>query len=221
MPSAEDTPAVLKAYDSLDNPLDSHGSSSYTCNGPETLTVQTDTPEIKYIILEPYKPVILDHLRFNRFLDADDDGIPDVIDNCATDYNPEQSDLDHDGIGDVCDPFPYEENNLAEWLANVGQCEQDLGICQEELDICSPDLSTCEAALGVCQTERLLLGAALSQCELDLGQSQAELIAVNIIEHFQPFGGGAVNSEGAIYFMVSHDVQYSIAGEYALRHGSL
>jgi hypothetical protein len=35
--------------------------------------------------------------------DADADGILDGIDNCPLDYNPDQMDSDHDGIGDSCD----------------------------------------------------------------------------------------------------------------------
>jgi hypothetical protein len=36
-------------------------------------------------------------------VDTDDDGVPDEQDNCATTYNPEQADADHDGVGDLCD----------------------------------------------------------------------------------------------------------------------
>ena len=35
--------------------------------------------------------------------DSDNDGIPDSVDNCPYDYNPDQADSDGDGIGDVCD----------------------------------------------------------------------------------------------------------------------
>lgn len=35
--------------------------------------------------------------------DCDDDGVPDVTDNCPFVYNPDQGDIDGDGIGDVCD----------------------------------------------------------------------------------------------------------------------
>lgn len=36
--------------------------------------------------------------------DTDDDGILDTVDNCPTNPNPDQADLDNDTIGDVCDP---------------------------------------------------------------------------------------------------------------------
>jgi len=35
--------------------------------------------------------------------DMDDDGIPDIDDNCPSVYNPDQSDTDGNGIGDACE----------------------------------------------------------------------------------------------------------------------
>ena len=36
--------------------------------------------------------------------DADEDGIPDNVDNCPNDANADQLDTDSDGLGNVCDP---------------------------------------------------------------------------------------------------------------------
>ena len=38
--------------------------------------------------------------------DRDKDGIPDFRDNCPDKYNPDQADLDHNGIGDACQTTP-------------------------------------------------------------------------------------------------------------------
>ncbi|MEI6127450.1 MAG: thrombospondin type 3 repeat-containing protein, partial [Pseudomonadota bacterium] len=38
--------------------------------------------------------------------DVDNDGIPDLSDNCPTVCNPQQLDADNDSIGDRCDPTP-------------------------------------------------------------------------------------------------------------------
>ena len=38
--------------------------------------------------------------------DLDGDGIPNDIDNCPDDPNPDQLDFDDDGLGDPCDPCP-------------------------------------------------------------------------------------------------------------------
>ncbi|MDY0781025.1 gliding motility-associated C-terminal domain-containing protein, partial [Tenacibaculum sp. IB213877] len=35
--------------------------------------------------------------------DIDGDGVANEVDNCSTSYNPDQADLDNNGIGDVCD----------------------------------------------------------------------------------------------------------------------
>jgi hypothetical protein len=36
-------------------------------------------------------------------VDFDGDGVADSVDNCPYTYNPDQTDTDGDGLGDVCD----------------------------------------------------------------------------------------------------------------------
>ena len=43
--------------------------------------------------------------------DADNDTVPDSIDNCPVDFNPNQENTDGDGIGDICDTFPQDPDN--------------------------------------------------------------------------------------------------------------
>ncbi len=51
--------------------------------------------------------------------DDDTDGVPNSIDNCMTTYNPGQADVDEDGIGDLCDDCPNDDQNDAD---NDGHC---------------------------------------------------------------------------------------------------
>lgn len=44
--------------------------------------------------------------------DSDGDGVPDNIDNCVNVSNPVQSDIDQDGIGDLCDPDQITSKNV-------------------------------------------------------------------------------------------------------------
>jgi uncharacterized repeat protein (TIGR01451 family) len=43
-------------------------------------------------------------------LDADDDAVPDEVDNCPLVANPGQTDRDQDGYGDACDAKPNNKN---------------------------------------------------------------------------------------------------------------
>ena len=61
--------------------------------------------------------------------DVDGDGIPDIRDNCVSTPNADQADVDHDGLGDVCQDFdrdgiPNARDNCPN-VPNVDQADQD------------------------------------------------------------------------------------------------
>ncbi len=61
--------------------------------------------------------------------DEDSDGVIDCMDNCVRKLNPDQSDLDNDGLGDVCDDCPLDTENDAD---NDGICG-DIDACPDTI----------------------------------------------------------------------------------------
>jgi hypothetical protein len=74
-------------------------------------------------------------------LDQDGDGDPDGTDNCISDFNPDQSDIDGDGIGDACDP-DRDGDGIADGTDN---CRDTVNPDQLDFDgdglgnVCDPD----------------------------------------------------------------------------------
>ncbi len=64
--------------------------------------------------------------------DADGDGVADFADNCPDVSNPTQDDADLDGLGDACDPYPNEPDNLGMCLNELSTCQDDLALCQQD-----------------------------------------------------------------------------------------
>lgn len=60
----------------------------------------------------PQGPVWVLDTPFSNNSDTDGDGISDIQDNCLNVINPLQSDIDEDGIGDLCDPDQITTNNI-------------------------------------------------------------------------------------------------------------
>ena len=61
--------------------------------------------------------------------DVDKDGVPDIGDNCGKVVNPNQEDLDNDGIGDNCEDF--DQDGL---LGGFDNCPNDPNRYQEDTD---------------------------------------------------------------------------------------
>jgi CSLREA domain-containing protein len=60
--------------------------------------------------------------------DADCDGVWDERDNCPNDYNPDQTDSDGDGIGDVCDEPPVPVGGIVVPVNKLGLVAPWLGL---------------------------------------------------------------------------------------------
>ncbi|MFH1687274.1 MAG: HYR domain-containing protein [bacterium] len=81
--------------------------------------------------------------------DSDDDGTPDITDNCPDQANPDQADADHDGVGDICDVCPgYDDYQDGDGdsqpdgcdncpaVANIDQADTDQDGVGDECDLC-------------------------------------------------------------------------------------
>jgi hypothetical protein len=79
--------------------------------------------------------------------DTDQDGIPDVADNCPDLANPDQADGDDDGIGDACDDFTCRDGTKqdAEWCddgaANGTEASDCAANCTPRVRIDVPEQS--------------------------------------------------------------------------------
>lgn len=67
--------------------------------------------------------------------DADGDGVPDALDNCMRQANPDQADDDTDDVGDACDNCPPWRCATPESCANPAQNDHDV---DKIGDICDP-----------------------------------------------------------------------------------
>ncbi|MES6764533.1 PKD domain-containing protein, partial [Cutibacterium acnes] len=107
------------------NPLSLDASSSYTAfghirrwqwdlDGDGHYEIDSATPEITRTLtrIGTYQAHLritdttgtTDTLTFPIQVTRDGDGVPDTQDNCPTIANQDQTDTDHNGIGDACDP---------------------------------------------------------------------------------------------------------------------
>ena len=113
--------------------------------------------------------------------DPDGDGLEDSADNCPSHYNPQQTDSDADGHGDLCDPDDDGDGDgdatdcapldpaMSHWLEE--QCDGKDNDCDGETDDGLGDVS---CGTGECAvTVALCVGGIQQQCEP--GSSKAEL----------------------------------------------
>jgi hypothetical protein len=122
--------------------------------------------------------------------DSDQDGRPDLTDNCPFLSNLDQKDMDNDGVGNACnDATDLDGDEFADLLDS---CPDEFNPGQEDGDedgvgdLCDPfpndpdnDLAQCSSDVGDCQIDFIACESGAAQCSTDLSQAQAGLIACN------------------------------------------
>jgi hypothetical protein len=95
---------VYNSSGSLVNVIGGKGADVGDFDGPSDVAV--DSAKNIYVADDKNKRIQV--FPFNYFDDPDEDGIEDVFDNCPDISNSNQTDSDRDGLGNVCDPKPFE-----------------------------------------------------------------------------------------------------------------
>ena len=99
---------TISDYDFIENTSPANGTLSYSNN--KYIIYESDPSFIgtdAFALALSYNDKLSNEIAFNVSIyagDPDSDGIISSADNCPDIANPEQSDLDNDSIGDVCDP---------------------------------------------------------------------------------------------------------------------
>jgi hypothetical protein len=100
--------------------------------------------------------------------DTDGDGIPDESDNCRALSNANQSDVDLDLFGDVCDPFPNDsDNEKAQCSIDLSQCSANLAASESQRSACVASLATATNSLTACSANLDTAQAALAAATAD------------------------------------------------------
>jgi hypothetical protein len=162
--------------------------------------------------------------------DTDGDSIPDDSDNCPTVANPDQADLDHDGLGDVCDPdvdgdiIPNTTDNCP-WVYNPDQHDTDDDGVGDVCDNCKTVANhsqgdadhdgfgdACDHCAGFndsLDTDHDLIPDNCDNCVAIANPSQADCDSDGVGDACEVFLCGDANGDGAVdisdaVFLIAH-----------------
>jgi hypothetical protein len=84
--------------------------------------------------------------------DSDEDGVPDSLDNCPDEPNPDQADEDGDGVGDACDGCPQDPDKSDPGACGCGvpDTDSDTDGTPDCIDNCPNDPEKTEPGLCGC-----------------------------------------------------------------------
>jgi hypothetical protein len=109
----------------------------------------------------------------NEWQDTDTDGIGDNGDNCPTVANPEQTDSNNDGIGDLCEPQNSADTDSDTVLDNADNCPSIPNTDQADIDgdgigdVCDPQNDT--------DTDGDTVRDEIDNCPNDANTDQADI----------------------------------------------
>jgi hypothetical protein len=111
--------------------------------------------------------------------DSDGDGVFDPVDDCPLVPNPDQTDTDHDGVGDACDPSTC-GNGIREGLeacdgADASTCT---GICLADCTCVCPTISDPHANVKL--TAKKDAGKLSARAMIDLSTYADESVTVRL-----------------------------------------
>ena len=115
--------------------------------------------------------------------DFDEDGVPDLTDNCTDTFNPEQADFNGNGLGDVCEDSDQDDLwDAEELLLGTDPTVQDTdgdGLTDgAELDLFNTDpLNADSDEDGVSDALELLFPPTNSGCPGDINSDGAVSVA--------------------------------------------
>src|SRR3989338_317816 len=167
-----------------------YGKGTYSLVGLQFINPGVDSAKLTFerfevkdngekILSAPPGKVVTLNFNVDPNADTDKDSVLDTKDNCPTNYNKDQKDIDKDKIGDICDNEPCGANTL--WSNNACKCDADWleqtagdiavnkGCLQKGKSMCTADDTLC----GVfCQTK---IDVALAKKVCNNGVFNADL----------------------------------------------